>query len=93
MNCKEKRSGPAVSAVGGSNSKNNKRRRGPSTDITVKTVTCCAKGKCGNHTEANLVDLVDQEIDKGSLRKSREKKNDSGWENVAVNCWGCGKEF
>ena len=37
-------------------------------------MTCCPKGGCGKHTEADLVDLVEQNISKGYLRASRKKK-------------------
>ena len=57
-----------------SGSKKSKRRRGQQTDIGVNIVTCCPKGGCGTHTEADLVDLVEQHISKGYLRASRKKK-------------------
>ena len=60
-------------------------------DITA--VTCCPKGECGKHTEGDLIDLVDQNISEDCLRASRRKKDDSGWDNVAAHCWGCGIQF
>ena len=65
------------------------------TDIgfNITAVTCCPKGECGKHTEGDLIDLVDQNISEDCLRALRRKKDDSGWENVAAHCWGCGIQF
>ena len=56
----------------GSNSnKTSKRRRGQ-TEIGVKMAACCPKSKCGSHTEADLVNLVEQNISKGYLQATRK---------------------
>ena len=85
MACKEEKILSAESAEEGSSSKKSKRRRGQ-TDIGVNIVTCCPKGACGRHTEADLVDLVDQRITKDYLKASREKKRIQDgrmWQNTA----------
>ena len=95
MTCKER-----LMSSGG---KKNKKRRGRSSRNTSKDVendgvvgtevVCCAKGKCMEHTEADYVDLVDQNIQRSYLKKTREESKVRGWEDVAENCWGCGKMF
>ena len=45
------------------------------------------------HTEADYVDLVDQNIQRSYLKKTREESEVEGWEDIAENCWGCGKMF
>ena len=72
-----------------------KRKAVQQTEIgfNITAVTCCPKGECGKHTEGDLIDLVDQNISEGYLRASRRKNDDSGWENVAAHCWGCGIQF
>ena len=76
MACKEEKISSAETAEEGSSSKKSKRRRGQQTDIGVNIVTCCPKGGCGKHTEADLVDLVDQRITKDYLKATREEKTD-----------------
>ena len=56
-------------------------------------VVCCAKGECMKHTQADWDDLVDQYIENNCLKKTRQDNKELGWENVAENCWGCGKMF
>ena len=56
-------------------------------------VVCCAKGKCMKHTEADWEDLVEQFVENSYLKKTRQNNKEMGWEDVAENCWGCGKMF
>ena len=73
--CKEERFSSEDTTEEGSGRKKSKRtRRVQQTDIGVNIVTCCPKGGCGKHTEADLVDLVEQNISKDYLRASRKKK-------------------
>ena len=56
-------------------------------------IVCCEKGKCGKHTEADLDDLMDQDVPNNCLKKTRQNNKEKEWENVAENCLGCGKMF
>ena len=74
MACKEEQCLLATKTEkeGSNSNKTSKRRRGQ-TEIGVKMAACCPKSKCGSHTEADLVNLVEQNISKGYLQATRKK--------------------
>ena len=77
----------------GRGSRGRRGRRGGGDDRVGTVVMNCDKGDCGRHTEADLKDLEDQNIDNSYLKATRKKKKERGWKNVAEHCWKCGGMF
>ena len=93
MSCKEK-----ISNHGKKEDERRRRRSSRTSNDQGKgrvgtEVVCCATGKCMKHTEADCENLVDQFIENKHLKKTRQDNKEMGWEDVAENCWGCGKMF
>ena len=42
-------------------------------------VMCCKEDECGKHTEADLKNLVEQEVPKDYLKEMRKRKDETGW--------------
>lgn len=45
------------------------------------------KGRCGEHTKADLDDLINMFDDK---MRQEKRTGEEGWEAIAKHCWHCG---
>lgn len=93
MSCKEKISSGGKMKGGRRRGRSSRTSNDQGKGRVGTEVVCCGKGKCMEHTEADWEDLVDQFVENVYLKKTRQNNEDMGWEDVAENCWGCGKMF